>query len=183
MNRIVKRFPPLLLVLLAGCATHQAPSRPETPVKEETHVVPAHEPAQALVAPSVPTREATSPPAGESTLPSVPDAPVKEPVSTRQAFADWNDGKLLDIYKGMTKKQVEQVMAPNQADKRRNPYKRQVLRSNDGKVYEVLFYFTRMPSKGRPVTESQMTPVILSEGKVIAMGRYQLKKLRRSLVL
>ncbi len=177
MNRIMKRFPPLLLAVLAGCATPQAPSRPETPV------VPAHEPPQALVAPSVPAGEAMSPSTGEATPPSIPNAPAKELLPTRQAFADWNDSKLLDIYKGMTKEQVEQVMAPNQEGKWRNPYKRQVLRSNNGKVYEVLFYFTRIPSKDRPITESQMTPVIFNEGKVIAMGRYQLKKLRRSLAL
>ena len=173
----MKRFSPLLLALLAGCATHQAPSHPETPV------VPAHEPAQALVAPSAPTGETMSPLVGEATPPPVPAAPAKELLSTRQAFADWNDSKLLDIYKGMTKEQVEQVMAPNRAGKWRNPYKRQVLHSNDGKAYEVLFYFTRMPSKDHSVTESQMTPVIFNEGKVVAMGRYQLKKLRRSLAL
>jgi hypothetical protein len=179
MNRIVKRFSPLLLALLAGCATHQAPSRPETPVVS----APAPAPAQVLVAPSAPTGEATSPLVGEATPLSVPAAPAKELLSTLQAFADWNDSKLLDIYKGMTKVQVERVMAPNQAGKWRNPYKRQVLHSNDGRAYEVLFYFTRMPSKGRPITESQMTPVIFNEGKVFAMGRYQLKKLRRSLAL
>lgn len=177
MNRIMKRFSPLLLAVLAGCATPQAPSRPEAPV------VPAQEPAQASVAPAVPTGEAMSPSAGATTPPPTPGAPAKELLTTRQAFADWNDSKLLDIYKGMTKEQVEQAMAPNQAGKWRNPYKRQVLRSNDGKVYEVLFYFTRTPSKDRPITESQMTPVIFTEGKVIAMGRYQLKKLRRSLAL
>lgn len=177
MIRIMKRFLPLLLAVLAGCATPQAPSRPGTPV------VPAHEPPQALAVPSAPTGEAASPLVGETTSPPAPAAPTKELLSTQQAFADWNDSKLLDIYKGMTKEEVEQVMAPNQAGKWRNPYKRQVLHSSNGKVYEVLFYFTRMPSKDRPITESQMTPVIFNDGKVIAMGRYQLKKLRRSLAL
>jgi len=71
-------------------------------------------------------------------------------------------------------------MTSNQTDLWENPYKRQTLQATDRTVYEVLFYLTRLPSKGRIITENQLTPVIFSNGKVAAIGRYRLKKLRRN---
>ena len=97
-----------------------------------------------------------------------------------EAFAELNDEKLLYVYPGMSIAAVEHIMGGRQSGSYVNPYKRQTIATVDGKVHEVLFYLTRPPRSGRRVTESQLTPVIFLNNRVVAIGRYPLKKLRRS---
>jgi len=108
-------------------------------------------------------------------------APTAPGLSFRE-FVELNDTKLLDVYVGMSRETVDKHMSAHQTDRFANPYKRQVLRAKDGTIFEVLFYVTRAPSKGKPVTETQTTPLIFRDNKVVAIGRYQLKKLRRTLI-
>lgn len=165
----MKRCIPLLLAALVGCATQQGASHSVSAAAGEgSHPAPPSQPAPpaAIEAPTVPAPVAST--------------PVHVP--TLREFAEWNDIRLLDVYTGMTKKTVESTMATAPAGRWRNPQKRQILHTIDGKVYEVLFYLTRLPSKERPITEIHMTPVIFHGGKVAAIGRYQLKKLRRRMV-
>lgn len=58
----------------------------------------------------------------------------------------------------------------------KNPYRRERLQSGE-RTYDIWFYLTREPRAGRAVADAELTPVILSSGKVAALGRYPLKKL------
>jgi hypothetical protein len=92
------------------------------------------------------------------------------------ALAELNDERLLEVFVGMYRKTVDGAMGFS----RQNPFKREVIAGMDGREYEVLFYLTREPRKGKGVTERQLTPVIFREDRVVAIGRYPLKKLRRT---
>lgn len=168
----MKWFIAVLLAVLAGCATHQGPVRTTSPP-----VTGMTNPVSPLIE-STPTAAAQSPPVEVPTIPPpIGSVPVRAP--TLNEFADRNDIRLLEVYNGMTKKAVERIMEWHHADVWKNPYKRQTLHVADGKVYEVFFYLTRPHSKGHPITEKQLTPVIFNDGRVSAIGRYQLKKLRQ----
>lgn len=151
----------MLTMFAAGCATSPRPAEPLPAGSDPTPVSPAVTPT------------------------AVPEqvAPVEAPVVRRSlgldAFAEANDEKLLQVYVGMRRATVERLMDGHQSGQWINPAKRQVLTGSDGKAYEVLFYLTRAPEHGRRVTENFLTPVIFRDERVVAIGRYPLKKLRR----
>jgi hypothetical protein len=91
------------------------------------------------------------------------------------SIAERNDERLLNVFVGMYRVTVEKVMGAGT-----RPYKKEFLRDESDHIYEILFYLTREPKKGRPVTERHLTPVIFKDSRVHALGRYQLKKLRRA---
>jgi hypothetical protein len=91
----------------------------------------------------------------------------------RQAEA--NDEKIINIFVGMYRNTVETIMGSDH-----NPYRRTKITGTDGETYDVLFYLTREPRQGKPITERMLSPVIFLKGRVVAMGNYQLKKLIRS---
>lgn len=99
---------------------------------------------------------------------------------TLQDFAETNDERLLQVQRGMHRQTVEQIMDGYQAEKWINPFKRQSYTDADGKAYEVLFYLTRPPRAGQRISENFLSPVIFQEERVVSIGRYPLKKLRRS---
>lgn len=164
----MKRFIFAIALGLAGCAT---PVPPETPPPAPRPVAPSAPPE----APAVPTQ----PPAPPSE-PSVVQEPEVTPRLGFKEFVERNDDKLMEVYVGMPKVEVERMMALPEGEKWTNPSKRQKLKTRDGQVYEIWFYLMRLPPKGRAVTENDLTPVILKGDKVSAIGRYQLKKLRRA---
>lgn len=93
-------------------------------------------------------------------------------------FVERNDDRLLQVYVGMAQTEVERIMAAPADSAWKNPYRRERLQSGE-RFYDVWFYLTREPRTGRPIGEAELTPVILSNGKVVSLGRYPLKKLRR----
>jgi hypothetical protein len=105
--------------------------------------------------------------------PEKPQEPVADGHKGWARLAEANENKLINVYKGLDKGTVEAVMASAH-----NPFKREKVTGTKGQIYEVLFYLTREPRKNKPITERQLTPVILKNGEVIAMGNFQLKKLR-----
>lgn len=163
----MKRFIFAIALGLAGCAT---PVPPETPPPAPRPVAPAV-PAQPPAAP-----EPTAPPSE----PSVVQEPEVTPRLGFKEFVERNDDKLMEVYVGMPKEEVERIMALPEGEKWTSPSKRQKLKTRDGRFYEIWFYLTRLPPKGRAVNENDLTPVILKDEKVAAIGRYQLKKLRRA---
>lgn len=172
----MRRIAAVTLLLLSGCATVPPPAG-ETPVPAPvssappaTPVVPAE-----IVKPSPESVVSTA-----STPASPPRVPVAPQMQGLQEFADANDERLLQVYVGMSRAAVERLMDGRQSGSYLNPYKRQILPGANGKAYEVLFYVTRAPRAGRRISEAQLTPVILANERVTAIGRYPLKKLRRS---
>jgi hypothetical protein len=61
-----------------------------------------------------------------------------------------------------------------------NPYKRRTIMGTEGEAYDVVFYLTREPRKGKGITDRMLTPIIFKKGRVVALGNYQLKKLIRT---
>jgi len=96
--------------------------------------------------------------------------PVARRMLGMQEFAEMNDDKLLQVFVGMSQKNRKAHGRPAGAFV--NPYKHQSLKGSDGKAYDVLFYLTRLPREGKRITESQLTPVILRDDKVLTIGRY-----------
>ena len=87
-------------------------------------------------------------------------------------LAERNDEKIMSVFVGMYRRNVDDIMGTV-----RNPYKHQTITGADDQVYEVLYYLTREPRKGRPISDRMLTPVIFKKGRVAAIGAYQLKKL------
>jgi len=189
----VRRFI-LMLFFAAGCAALRTPesvgpgavlqpasARPVEKIEQPAIQEKAAEPATAAAEPSRPAAPnelsvAHREPALQE--PANPPHTVKEasvPGSKLLSFAklaETNDENILHVYTGMYRKTVEGIMGKVQ-----NPYKRQKITSADGKVYEVLFYLTREPRKGRPITDRMLSPLIFRKGRVVAIGNYSLKKL------
>lgn len=194
----MKRWMIVVLGVVAGCATTPAPQAPRT---EPPAAVPAAVvPEPAPVAPSsVEPGESVQPaPGGEHRPGAAPartdtgaappePSPRGEPpllpehLSDITALAAANDNLLLNLYVGMPKVAASRIMDGRHVGRWTNPQKQQVLIGTDGKVYEVSFYLTREPIRGRHITENLMTPVIYRDDKVFSIGRYPLKKLRRSI--
>lgn len=81
----------------------------------------------------------------------------------------------------MTINVVERIMDGVQSGPYTNPFRQLRLTGADGKKYVVLFYVTRSPRAGGRITENLLTPVILQDQRVVDIGRYPLKKLRRAM--
>lgn len=177
-------------VSVPAVASIPAPASPAAAV--ETYPV---DPAPALPAPE-PTREEpgtmaalpssaaidspTNDERGANIAPADPAPPTKPAIVTWRRLAAVNDERLLDVYPGIAREQVERMMDLRREGRPLNPYRREMLRDAGGNVYHVLHYITREPGEGRPIRDNHLTPVIFLGDKVYAMGRYQLKKLKRT---
>lgn len=182
----MKRLALGLAVTLVGCATAPEPMRPV--VEELAALRPAPAPASAPEPSAEPAPlpqavvEPLAPRAAEAEA-AKPATPVPASAPARPSRAELvalNDERLLDVYPGMGRRRVEQLMTVQYDGKPWNPFKRETLRGRDGKAYSVVFYLTREPAPGKAITEAQLTPVIFENDKVYAIGRHPLKKLRRA---
>jgi uncharacterized protein DUF3192 len=52
----------------------------------------------------------------------------------------------------------------------RNPMREERLVGVDGVEYEVLFYYTDLRERDDKITDDELTPVVLREGKVAGIG-------------
>ena len=80
----------------------------------------------------------------------------------------------------MHKSELARIMHAD-ANRWHNPYKREALYDRKGQAYEVLYYLTRDP-EGKPVKDRHLTPVIVKDDVMVAIGAYRLKKLKRGKV-
>ncbi len=171
----MRRSAVLLAALLAACAT-PAPRAPEpVPVAPPAETLPA-EPVAAK--PSTPRVARATPPAGA--LPPGATVPVEPSVPTTPSFRDFvaaNDERLLEVYTGLGYAELGRVMRHG-AGRWPNPYRREALLDRTGRTYEVFYYLTRDP-EGKPVKDRHLTPVIVKDHMVVAIGSYRLKKLKR----
>jgi len=166
MTRSMHRHLFVAMLVLAGCVTSPQPSS-----RSSTATMPA---AMETPAPAQPSE----------TEPASPDmdtsaAPTGRRILTVNEFVERNDERLLQVYVGMSRRSVEQLMQGVGTGPYANPFRRQLLTDLQGERYEVLYFLTRAPTTGRRVTENQLTPVIFRDDRVVAIGRFPLKKLRR----
>lgn len=88
------------------------------------------------------------------------------------------------IAPGMTRMEVESVMGAARAGGKlpevlfgrvqyleaKNPMREETLAGSDGAQYLVLFYYTDLRSLDDKITDDELTPVALREGKVAGVG-------------
>lgn len=147
--------------------------RQEAPV-EQSSSSPDQRPVTASVEPRSVSPAPRKPLVAEPGEYPVPDHKLQNLIE----LAAFNDERMLHVFIGRYRETVEQIM-----ENERNPYRRSTIIGKDGEVYEILFYLTREPRRGRPVTDRMLTPVIFKNDLVIGIGNYQLKKLKRDGIL
>lgn len=171
-----KRVAVLFALLLAACAT---PSREASaPVPTEAVAPHVAEPAVPAIPPAPVATARTAPPA--DAIPPAATLPVEPAAPTTPIFREFvaaNDERLLEAFPGMHRAELARVMQHG-AGRWPNPYRHESLHDRAGKVYEVFYYLTRDP-EGKPVKDRHLTPVIVKDNVVVAIGSYRLKKLKR----
>jgi len=96
---------------------------------------------------------------------------------------DENREMLPRIGVGMSREEVLRKMGNKEANTKhgnpvRNPFRIQQFSGTDGVEYEALLYYTERHAKFGKVRDSNCTPVIVSAGKVVGVGKPLLRKLR-----
>ena len=98
-----------------------------------------------------------------------------------------NRENLSQLVIGMEKSEVLQVMGtetittqeityttwpiPDKENKKiSNPYKVEVLKGKDGQIYEVLLYYTDIKKMDGAITDDELTPLIIKDGKLQGWG-------------
>ena len=51
-----------------------------------------------------------------------------------------------------------------------NPYRTETLTGKDGKVYEVLYYYTDLKQRDDKITHDELTPLVFQDGNLIGWG-------------
>jgi hypothetical protein len=181
-------------VLLAGCATTR--DLPAPPPADDTAVSPATPPAPAAAPTTAPSVSGEKPGPPPLALPPAADTPAitrpepdpapaaptpEEPRRlTHVELAFINSERLIDIYRGMKRETVEKIMHFEHGGQAVNPQRQEWLRDGEGRIYVVLHYLTREPLRGKPLRDLNYTPVIFRDDRVTDIGRYPLKKLKRT---
>ena len=155
-------------------AVHVPAHQPESPVEQSSSSVPVQRPVTASIEPRPSSPERRKLLVTEPGEYPIPDHKLQKLTE----LAASNDEKMLNVFIGLYQKTVERIMASE-----RNPYRKSMITGKDGDIYEVLFYLTREPRRGRPVTDRMLTPVIFKDDRVVGIGNYQLKKLKRDGIL
>ena len=95
-----------------------------------------------------------------------------------------NKQNLAKVAPGMTRMEVESVMGHEQAGgglpevvfgrvqylKAKNPMREETVAGSDGAEYLVLFYYTDVRERDDRITDDELTPVALRDGKVAGVG-------------
>jgi Protein of unknown function (DUF3192) len=94
---------------------------------------------------------------------------------TSEYVRSLNRGNLIQLALGMTKAEVLSTMgtATYVTDTGltiTNPYRSEILRGKNNAVFEILFYYTDVKRADDAITDDELTPVILEEGKVVGWG-------------
>jgi len=70
----------------------------------------------------------------------------------------------------MTKGEVLSVMGDRGAPGVSNPYRTEILMSKSGEAFEVLFYYTDIQRRDSAITDDELIPLVLREGRLIGWG-------------
>jgi hypothetical protein len=173
-----------LAVLLAGCATTRDMPPEPAPAPAPVSTAPVQAPAivetqPPAAVPETPVVTSPAPPVATPPPVAVPPAAKPKPL-TYVELAAINSDRLIDVFPGMNRETVEKIMDVQNDGRALNPQRQEWLRDSGGRLYHVLHYMTREPARGKPVHENLLTPVIFLDDKVVSIGRYPLKKLRRT---
>ena len=105
-------------------------------------------------------------------------------VDPLEQLRDANKQNVARVKVGHTRLQVESIMGDARAGgglpevlfgrvqylQARNPMREERLVGADGEEYEVLFYYTDVRERDDKITDDELTPVVLRDGKVAGIG-------------
>jgi len=105
-------------------------------------------------------------------------------VDPLEQLRDTNKQNIAKVSVGHTRLEVESIMGTARAGgglpevlfgrvqylQARNPMREERLVGTDGVEYEVLFYYTDLRERDDQITDDELTPVVLREGKVAGIG-------------
>lgn len=80
-----------------------------------------------------------------------------------------NRENLLKLSVGMNKQQVLDAMGTETIRGINNPYRIETMTDQEGRIYEVLFYYT--DKKVPYMADSWLTPIIIIDGRLVGWGR------------
>ena len=95
-----------------------------------------------------------------------------------------NKRNLQRVSVGNTRLEVERIMGTERAGgglpevafgrvqylAAKNPMREDAVRGRDGAEYQVLFYYTDVHAKDDKITDDELTPIVLRDGKVVGIG-------------
>ena len=101
-----------------------------------------------------------------------------------EQLRDANKQNIARLSVGHTRFEVESIMGDAKAGgglpevlfgrvqylQARNPMREERIVGTDGIEYEVLFYYTDLRTRDDKITDDELTPVVLREGKVVGLG-------------
>jgi len=105
-------------------------------------------------------------------------------VDPLEQLRDANKQNIAKLQPGHTRLEVQSIMGDARAGgglpevlfgrvqylQARNPMREERLLGNDGVEYEVLFYYTDLRERDDKITDDELTPVVLRDGKVAGIG-------------
>jgi len=76
---------------------------------------------------------------------------------------------------GMTKAEVQEAMLEEvrklqMVGRVKNPYAMEFRKGSDGQIFEVMLYYTGLKVGDNQVSDDELVPVILEDGKVVGWG-------------
>lgn len=76
---------------------------------------------------------------------------------------------------GMTRSEVQEIMLGEvqklqMVGQVKNPYATEFRRGQEGQVYEVMFYYAELKTGDNQVSDDELMPVVLLDGKVVGWG-------------
>ena len=101
-----------------------------------------------------------------------------------EQFRATNKRNLERVAVGHTRFEVESIMGKEHAGgglpevafgrvqylRATNPMREEEVRGDDGAGYSVLFYYTDLRTRDDKITDDELTPVVLRDGKVVGVG-------------
>jgi len=101
-----------------------------------------------------------------------------------EQFRAANKRNLERVAVGHTRFEVESIMGKDHAGgglpevalgrvqylRATNPMREEEVRADDGSAYNVLFYYTDLRTRDDKITDDELTPVVLADGKVVGVG-------------
>jgi len=67
-------------------------------------------------------------------------------------------------------RRMERVSESEAARRINNPYRVETLKGKDGQIHDVLFYYTDLKKHDGAITDDELTPIVLKDGKVVGWG-------------
>lgn len=102
-------------------------------------------------------------------------------------YAQVNRARLNDLSIGMSKSEVIQTMGSEVFNLGRrsipstisNPFKTEAFLGNSGESFEVIFYYSGTKSRDSVITDDELVPIVLKNGKVVGWGNQFFSDVKR----